>query len=412
MRKSDFTHLSGIVVLMLLVAYSSYRVVGVFFGLSIAYSSYIFAIMGLVAASSLILVSTVGSVPLGKTKLIFWAIVFSIVFSLLVQWIAYGEVIDSNGFSSVKFPQFVFLTGLVWMLCGACVQRLRIAKSPLLAICTVAFLAVAIYSASKGELVISYSSLAETRSDNLELSHLVVGESSVFLLALAFALTPVSLRPFVSAAAIVLLFSLGGRTALFTYIIAWLLYLILMRSLSRAMFYLGLAGIVVLVAVLFSGIDLNDSAVGRMLLVGGVEADESVQARDALLLEGLRLLPKQFFVGNPGLLIENSGGLGTYIHNLLSSWQFFGFLPFFLFLCSVIIIFVYIFRIRRRLAGSVDDFGVFLFLIAAVSILTAKSIIYFHFWFVIGFWLFRISESPRHHLVSYSSTIHSAGATR
>ena len=397
MALNKFQTTSGFLVFCLLLIYSMYTIAGVFNGYPIWPSNIL-----IVIAASLGVLSVGFSVVNGewdgrlpKSIALFYFLAFFLVFSVLMQNVFLSERFDVFGRSSHQYTQAILTSGFAWMICVGALQRVVRMRSLVFSLIIILFLVFFIFSNLQESLVISYKSLSENRSDGVELNHLIVGESVSLLLILAFAFSPDRWRIFFVIASVFVLFALGGRTSLFTYFIAVSLYFLLKNSLRVFLIYaVVVASIMAVVYLNIALTNLDDSGVARMLLLDGVNADSSAVERNYILGVGASELPSQVLMGDPTFMIRRFGTLGLYIHNLLSAWQFFGLIPFLSFCISIIWIGCYIWLRRKSLSDSISDFGVLFFIYSVVSMLTGKSITYHSFWFVIGFWLFRMGCSP------------------
>lgn len=393
MRINEFKEKAGSFTLDILLIYSVYRVGGVFWAFPIWPSTTILVFAGGLAFIA-ILVSLMkadwkGGIP--RSIFFLGILVCSLLFSVTLQYFFLSEIIDSRGMSSREFPRLLLAGGLIWIVCGGAVQAVKKDSSLYFSGGLLVFLMIAVFSNLSDGLVLSYAALSEDRSDGLELNHLVLGESAAFLLILSFSFAPKKWKTPFFLVGIFVLFSLGGRTALFTYFLAIGIYLFLKGRLLGFLprFFPWVIAVIAIGLVFFSN-SVGDERFARMLLLDGVGADESVIARGYFFEEGLKGLPSQIVMGDAGFMIQRFGGIGTYIHNLLSAWQFYGILPFILFSFSLLWVGSFIWKNRRNFSTPIDDFGVIFFIYAGISILAGKSIAYFSFWFVLGFWLFRM----------------------
>jgi hypothetical protein len=126
----------------------------------------------------------------------------------------------------------------------------------------------------------------------------------------------------------------------------------------------------------------------RMLLLKGIDSDTSAVGRNTVLLIGLSLFEKQILFGNTALLITEMGNI-AYIHNILSAWQFFGFLPFLM----IIMMLIYsackcikVLKNRVMIKDPFVDFMLMFTIYALISVLAVKVCFFVPFWLVIGYW--------------------------
>jgi hypothetical protein len=352
----------------------------------------------LLAAGLVAFLSTVTPALLGwngrmpAATLFLVLLVFSLIVVVGLQHLYIEDMVDGLGRSALGITRGILLLGLSWMLCGAPVQGLRREQSIALPLSIMVFLSFAVLSNLNGGIFVSYGKLSEGRSDGIELNHLVVGESASFLLLLAYAFITYRWRLLIFVLSTAILFSLGGRSALFSYLFAVGMHFYLNVPVGRKWTHLlGMFAVLVVFVSIYLLFDLKDDTVTRMLFSQGISVDGSVVERQDGFFRGLKALPSQILIGDPAFLIRTFRSMGTYIHNLLSAWQFFGLLPFLMFVSALVWVAFYIFKNRQKMDGPIDDFGILIFLYSGVSILTAKYIGFQMFWFGIGFWLFRMS---------------------
>jgi O-antigen ligase len=113
------------------------------------------------------------------------------------------------------------------------------------------------------------------------------------------------------------------------------------------------------------------------------EADESFQARQTLLIEGLNYLRENWVLGR--FLDEwwRSGVGGNYMHNWLSFWQSYGLFPF---LASLLLFAVIGIRLFKQLGKPRLTTGVAmaLFTYAMLAMITARGYSWPFIWLALG----------------------------
>lgn len=275
-----------------------------------------------------------------------------------------------------------------WFFVGYAVQVVHVERSWWKALMLWAAIAVPVAGALNGGYLVDYYLLNKYIGADSFANHLVAGSAAYLVLLAAYSIAPVRLRVWIFSVSVPVLFALGGRSDLATYIIAilgfeWLVGI--KRSkftqlMSVLLFAVGMIA-VVMPAQIWESTDVS-----RMLFSHGLSSDSSVDARVMLLDTGIRDFPEQALFGDITRLAERHGSYGTYIHNVFSAWQFFGVIVF------LLIIFMFVMNIRRvirvaKRGGNVADvFGVLLFLSAALGALLSKSITDVLIWFSLGFW--------------------------
>lgn len=396
MKTSILIKRTDIFVFSSLVVYAVYGVCSVFYSaFPLNYRSIILVIAGVASLASIVLprMSAKWDGKVSKAICASLLLVGSLALSIFLQSIFLKDLIDSFGRSSLGYSRTIFFYGVCWFACGAVIQRLEIAESKIWSFAILIFLSTAIAVNLDGGFIISYTTLGEGRGDGMELNHLILGESVIFLLILSFSLAPPAWRILPFVLSLPILFSLGGRGALLNYILAIGFHLLLITRSRRLWPYIVLlAGFALLFGLNLFALDTNDSSISRMLLLEGVSVDGSAQTREIQFAAGFNALADQLLMGDPTFLTRTFGSMGTYMHNIFSAWQFFGFFPFAGFVFLMIWSGIYILRFRKIFDGVVSNFGVIIFLYGAFSILTTKSIGYYSFWFALGFWLFRLGS--------------------
>lgn len=320
----------------------------------------------------------------------------SLLLTVIFQAIFLDDVIDGLGRSALGYAWGILPMGFTWMLWGATVQGYTKNKSLIFSVILLVIVAIPVYLNTNDNLLVQYGSISDLYKGGSEVNHLIVADSTLILLILAFSFSPSRWRWIVVFVTILVLFSLGGRTALYIYLVSIGLYLLLKNNQTYIFYYLI---VIVFMAVLifqnFISIDIKDEGVMRMFIADGVGSDASAQARESLLLIGIQELPKQIFIGDPTFPVRIFGSTGGFIHNILSSWQYYGLIPFLIFISSLIVCGVHVISYVKQLLTPIEEFGAIIFIYAALSVLFAKSIAFLLFWFALGFWLPRIGKYVR-----------------
>lgn len=399
MKLVVFRKITGNIVFVLLIIHAVYAVLALLSSaLPLQVRTGVILIAGLVALVSALVPHLFrkwdGRIPNAIYFLVI--LVLSLITVVGLQYFYIDDLRDDLGRSALGFTRGILLVGLPWIACGAPIQGLKRERSFILLICIMGFLSFSVFSNLNGGVLVSYVKLNQGRSDDAGLNHLMVGEAALFLLLLAYAFAPYGWRLLTFSLSIAMLFSLGGRSAFFSYFLAVGLHHYLVVPAGRKWSHLvAVFAVLIGCALIFQFLDFRDDAVARMLLSQGLSEDESVVERQAVLAGGLKALPSQALIGDPAFLIRTFRSMGTYTHNILSAWQFFGLLPFLLFVSALMWVSLYILKNRKKMHGPIDDFGMLIFLCSGISILTAKYIGFHMFWFALGFWLFRMGTREK-----------------
>jgi O-antigen ligase len=180
------------------------------------------------------------------------------------------------------------------------------------------------------------------------------------------------------------LFSFISRTALYAFVLVLPVTLILIRKSARYLVVFTL-----LLALFFSPfLSTLQEASRRMFAFQNLDADSSARERNILFEEGISAIKQNWFIGDyVGQL--RYGSLGAYIHNYLSLWRQFGFIPFF----SFIILLGYLLTQSIRCFSKAQSYirypseNAFLIMggcFCLVEILAARSYNSPFIWFFIG----------------------------
>jgi len=172
---------------------------------------------------------------------------------------------------------------------------------------------------------------------------------------------------------------MGGRTALATFAVTGLA-LSLRGNMTRNLILFSIVGIISFSFLRYTidtgVIDVESQAIRDILFLDGFGEDASFNARVQLYNEALPHL-------------QATGYFGTYIHNLLSAWQFFGF---FVFLGIALALLYCLHRAMTTLKHNpttTDVFGAFMVIYVIISMIVGKSVMYNLLWFVLGFWMLK-----------------------
>jgi len=289
------------------------------------------------------------------------AFVFSTGLSITMHAILGMDVIDQNNVSSFDYTIAMWGIGLFYLFAGA---------------------------ASK--LLLDYYKL-KVALNNFNFSHLLIAEWVVFLLVGSYAFAGRYFRTLIIIVAVVALFSLQGRSSTLFTATSFMLFGLLTER-SRFLVTLALGATILGLLYYFVPIetlveDTNQFQLDRMLLTEDT-LDDSLEDRTSILWFSISHLPTMAWFGDPTFLAEKAFTMGSYIHNLLSVWQFFGLIP-------LIIMVVMIFKslrimLRTILSGSpsvMDEAAAILLIYATISVIFSKSIVFHWIWFSVGYWM-------------------------
>jgi len=310
-------------------------------------------------------------------------------FSLVAQYAFIGTVTDKGGIDTFSYTITLLVTNLFWLLAGGAMSMRTLGYSTLRVVVILGILFVILNNA-RGEdiLFVDYGSIVAT-SELESLSHLNVAEFVVLLIFVCYASVK-RLQLVVFALGVLALFMLGGRSSLYFSIFAVGVFEMLRGGAKSIITLAGLGiaiGILFFIALQAGVIDEDNKFVQQILFVDGLEEDQSYLERQYISDNAPRYLPEQFLFGNPRLIAENFGDIGSYLHNLLSAWQFFGF-PAFAVMSALLV--ACCMRMRTALrehSGPLVVFGSLLLIYTVVSILLSKFVGFRLLWISIGFWM-------------------------
>ncbi|GFD96231.1 hypothetical protein KUL156_27080 [Alteromonas sp. KUL156] len=126
----------------------------------------------------------------------------------------------------------------------------------------------------------------------------------------------------------VMLFALLSRTSFYLFVFSYMCYMFLLR---RKSFFLLVASLFFLTSlyIIKNDIDLEELKNNRMIGFIITGSDKSLSSRDEMLDNGMIALSENWFFGDfLGEVRDNYGNTGAYMHNMLSFWRQFGFIPF------------------------------------------------------------------------------------
>ncbi len=180
---------------------------------------------------------------------------------------------------------------------------------------------------------------------------------------------------------IICLFALWSRASLYCYMLTIILFLFKNRNI-----YLGIIVILFSIFVYTNDniISLADNRMIRMLY-GGYDASQSMRSQQ--LNQGIQDLKEVWILGSfMGDIEKNFGLRGEYIHNHLSFWRQYGFIPFIIFI-SLIISIMYKSIIYWMFEKNQKEVPLFLFyfsIFCISEIILARSYVFPYVWLSIS----------------------------
>jgi len=309
--------------------------------------------------------------------------------AVALQYLNLQEYVGADGLQTLSNLRTEWVLSIFWLFAGGAVATFNVKESPTFAMIVIVVTGLAFLNGLDEQLMVNYYDVMDVGAVE-SISHLTLERHVIFLIILAYCLSPKT-KWLVAFVGMFLLYSLQGRTAIIVFAICVIGMNVERRSLKNLV-YIGVIGLLLIFslryAVVNQIIDTDSHRVKRMLLIGGVEEDDSVQARIHLLETNLQYLDDQFLFGDPTIFPEKIGSSGGYIHNILNAWQFYGF---FVFACISLIL---LFSLRRMfILKSMNSspkviFGSFFLMYVTLSVIFSKGVTWDTLWFILGFWVF------------------------
>lgn len=341
-----------------------------------------------------LMISNLSSIKEGH--LLFILIIAFITITPLLHLIFTENIIDNNGTSSHEY--MITVTGIILpaLMTGAAFAYFKNLSRFLILtlICTLITCTLYLVQTMNGGFFVDYYYLRSIRQDGIPINHLSLTESLIFLFFMVLAIVwnknkikwPILL--FITF----LFFSLGGRVAFFSFLATVITFEFLTSKLEATLYRLPLILIAPLLFFIIFQDDLADNAYyNKLFFASGLENDPSYQARLELSDSFRNGFIDQFLIGNINTIIETNGSVGSYAHNILSVFQFYGLIPF----TIIIYTYYYIFKnfISLKLYLSNSNFQIFASIILIYSFLSffiGKALIFTPIWLAVGYWLMKI----------------------
>lgn len=336
------------------------------------------------ASSILILLQNGTSLKFSKNQvMVLLSIAIGAVSVLCLQNIILGDAYDQYGRSALGWSSVAMISNLIWFSLGLVIANSIYVEGRAMPLAYTLAITITI-SLNIGEVLkgVVYSA-GNNNGGSVTFNHLFVASNVVVLYFYCFSAFGAVGRFLLSIIYLFLIFSLQGRSALLVTIITVVIYLVVTSSLTQKL--KGFLFVVMLgVSLEFINLGFSVSDLGsRFNLSDGILEDVSVQNRLRALIDGIEFLPQQFLIGNPTIFITHMDGLGSYMHNFISTLQIYGF-PF-----TVILSFGVIFGVTKfhSIIDLTNPSHTFIFLVLIYSLLqmvVAQSILFKLFWFILG----------------------------
>jgi len=309
------------------------------------------------------------------------------------------DVVDQENVSSWSYTVSLWFFSVSYFFAGAACTHALYKKSNLVAVTMVLLVVVPLWFALEGTLFLDYYRMGQELG-NPAFSHLYISEWCVFFFIGAYGFASPALRPVIVVVAVASLFSLQGRSSTVLTFATFFIYSFLIDG-RKAIF--TVSGVILLAAVAYFYLPIEDIVfssderrLDRMLL-SDEEADSSLEGRADIFWFSLNHLPKSIPFGDPTFIAIKAHRMGSYIHNLLSMWQFFGLIPF---LLMVVMLYRGLRMMWKKIKYGqltvMEEIACMLLIYATISVALAKSINFYWLWFAVGYWMLKYSKDiPR-----------------
>ncbi|MFW2075067.1 O-antigen ligase family protein [Acinetobacter gerneri] len=300
------------------------------------------------------------------------------VFYIVFYYAINGDLIDKNGRSLLLYHT----TGIALYCISYIVGRnfFKINEKFFIFIFFVMFLRV-VYSADLTLLSIDLSSTSDS------LKGLYLGLSDIFCifsLLLVGSVKGEYKKIIIFIISIIALFILNSRASLYIYIFSVSIYFIIFLKFRTISFLLLCFSLFLF--FYSSKLEMLFSENNRMFALLALDGkDQSSQERLLLQKNGLNQISNNLVLGDYGGLVKIYNDMGAYIHNILSYWQTYGIIAFFL-----VVLFLLIQPLKASFLiyknKSVYEYH-YIFILSVYLVLTilfARSYNWYFSWFIVG----------------------------
>lgn len=323
-----------------------------------------------------------------KIPINFIHIFLIIIFLLTINFIYsryFDNIYDYRGRYSLDYI-FSFSLGIsAWLVVGA--SSFFVFKKTKWAFFILAAVVVLFLVKLKGFGVINHGSV--TLEKGAYYTHLISSTYIFYIIFMCHVVLKNSLNYILIFFSGLILYMTGGRADLIIYFLTIISYGFFVERGKNFLIGCFLGSIIGLFLFIFLSSLVNDNLSAdtiRMLNVLTFSNDDSYVERNIFFEESFEDLFGFIVISDPNYLILKYNDLGKYIHNIFSLWQFYGFV-FFSYIVGLILLILNKIVLVRDKKDPAFLFGFFLFIFSLLSVLFAKSIFYYPFWFSIGYLL-------------------------
>lgn len=330
---------------------------------------------------------------INKEFFIFFLIVFNIIFVQIFQFILYDNLTDENGRNTFDFMLAISLLAISWFLMGGVFSRLEISNNyyKIYTLIIISFLGILMFGSLNG-IFVDYYYLTSIRMDDIKIHHLSLTEPLTYILFLFLALGYTSKLKWIYIFITIFTFlSLGGRTAFFCLILTIFLYELFLSNIFIFKIKIIFFMLMSIFSLSFLNLE-NNIFFDKIFFKDGLSSDASFKGRLEFLLEFFEGFIGQVAIGNPNFFIYKHNDFGTYTHNILSIFQFYGLGLFILIIFTIFYIVKNILNYKIIYSKNLlDIFGSLMLIYVILSMLVGKSVLFGPFWFILGFFLLRLN---------------------
>lgn len=302
--------------------------------------------------------------------------------SVLFQNSIYGSLVDNNGVDAFEFAVNNLIVNFAYFVFGWLAVLPREKDLGLYVYIPLGMLAFLF--APFGGGVLDYQAISDALGRDV--NHLVVAPNALALIFIAVAYSAGWARFSVYVLGAVLLFVVGSRTALFFGLLVAMLVPVLVGK-ARTGFFVLFGFFVFVCGVYFFRDAFDQDVAERMFFGEGVSDDLSSASRLIQFQIGFEALLDQILIGDMNFVVRYFGGVGFYMHNVLSFWQEYGFFVFSIVCVLLVFLIDEILRDLRFLKVSrfgVIEYRVYLGAYVVVASLLSMSYTFKMLWFAIG----------------------------
>ena len=383
-----------VIIFSLLLLASFVQIIGVIFDFGLRFTTNLLILNAIFSVFSIFFYLKLNNFFAPYKFILIFSIYIYLILILVLQNYFYPELYDSTGRSALEYARSYAIGGMLWLTIGFSLglTNLKIKENQFFSFLIILGLIFSLSFVDKVGLVIDYASLKDNRADDIDYSHLVIGHFVLILVLVALAFSR-KWDNLILILGLVIFFMVGGRSDLFIFILTFLFYKFLFDNKKMWLSLLFLIS-TIFVFIFTIGFDfLKDT---RFYFIISGEGDDSWQLRKLIFDKNIGNLYSQFFIGNPNKIITTEFGvselynnIGAYSHNIISAWQFYGFIFFIFILFFMFFTGIKIFSIsvNKVKVDVLEKFFILLFLFSAISLLFTKAIIYYPMWLCMGYWL-------------------------